>query len=45
MYECWECGAILHHLDAPCVEFDGHLYCPECAVGMEEEANVVSEVV
>ena len=30
MYECHNCGGYFHHDDAPPIEIDGHLVCPEC---------------
>ena len=30
MYECHNCGSYVHHDDAPPMEIDGHLVCPEC---------------
>jgi|GEM_PF-4706137 len=39
MYECYGCGAYVHHRDSPPMEIDGHLYCEDCQGDAEE--NVV----
>ena len=44
MYSCYgECEGYYHSDDAPCVDINGHLYCPECAEDKENEKSLATE--